>query len=284
MYTPLAATAPQKSAPSQDRFSHKMKRLIHYVNSKLKIMVFEVISRIRMLNTTILYLHDAFTRVSEGTRQTNESFQKHAEVLLRVSKENQTYLGTVHQSVTLIDKTCEDSFRLTNTLQGLAKITADNLAAIQNIAELTNILALNASIEAARAGAAGRGFAVVAQEIRKHAATTKGAVESISQNIRELFRHSSGLSEQMQSMHDEVKKGSSLMGRLVELSVQEHRILDEVSRDMMSIHTTFDEYEEIAATMEKMLQQSTVSMSDSEQMLLLIQESVDAIEKAEDSY
>jgi hypothetical protein len=36
--------------------------------------------------------------------------------------------------------------------------------------------------------------------------------------------------------------------------------------------------------MEKMLQQSTVSMSDSEQMLLLIQESVDAIEKAEDSY
>ncbi|MDR0629475.1 MAG: methyl-accepting chemotaxis protein [Treponema sp.] len=223
MNTPDLAVAPQQQKPvlPQDRFSHKMKRLIHYINGKFNTVMFQIISRSHKLHTTIIYLYDAFSRISRVMKKTNASFQKNSEVLVEVSSNNQQYIEKVNNNFTVIDKTFDDSFQLSDVLQGIAKITGDNLAAIYNIAELTNILALNASIEVARVGVAGKGFAVVAQEIRKHAATTKDAIETISQNIRQLILHIESLSKKMTGMKDEVKEGKSLMQQMVALSSQE---------------------------------------------------------------
>jgi methyl-accepting chemotaxis protein len=261
-----------------------MKRLIHYITSKFKIMMQAILSRCHKLNATIIYLYDAFNRVLQVMQKTNTSFQKNSEVLVEVSNNNQQYIEKVNHNFTVIDKTFDDSFQLSDALQGIAKTTGDNLAAIHNIAELTNILALNASIEAARAGAAGKGFAVVAQEIRKHAATTKDAIETISQNIKQLIIHITSLSERMNTMRAEVKEGKSLVQQIVALSSQEATVLALFNTDIAAIKETFQEYEQIAATMEKMLQQSDTSKTDIEQMLTLIQDSMESIEKAEDSY
>ncbi|MDR2793232.1 MAG: methyl-accepting chemotaxis protein [Treponema sp.] len=217
-------------------------------------------------------------------KKTNLSFQKNAEILIAVSKDNQKYTEAVNHNFTSIDKTFEDSFQLTDTLHGIAKVSGDNLAAIHNIAELTNILALNASIEAAHAGAAGKGFAVVAQEIRKHAATTKDAIETISQNIKQLILHIESLSQKMNGMKDEVKEGKSLIQKIVALSEQEHTVLIVVDADITRLQETFQEYDKISETLKKTIEQSDSSRANIEQMLVLFQDSMESLEKVEDSY
>ena len=125
---------------------------------------------------------------------------------------------------------------------------------------------------------------MVAQEIRRHAGTTKEAIGTISDNIKQLIVHIDSLSEKMNAMKGEVKEGKALVQKIVALRKQEDTTLSAVRTDIASIDETFQEYGKIAETLNKTIEQSNASKVDIEQMLELFQDCMENIEKVEDSY
>ena len=92
---------------------------------------------------------------------------------------------------------------------------------ITDIADQTNLLALNAAIEAARAGEAGRGFAVVADEVRKLAEKTMAATSQVSQAV-------SSIQEETRSNMDGVIRAAAAMQQVAELASSSGQALTEI--------------------------------------------------------
>lgn len=162
----------------------------------------DVASAVEEMSRTITENAMGATRTAEVAQKNGELANQGGSVVQQTVQKMKDIAKVVGDSAITIQKLGESS-----------KQIGEIIAVIDDIADQTNLLALNAAIEAARAGEQGRGFAVVADEVRKLAERTTDATKQIANMIRGIQKETDMAVEAMNQGNQEVQKGIDLADR-----------------------------------------------------------------------
>jgi len=182
--------------------------------------------------------------VAHNTQQANDASHVVSEAAHEGEKNVQETVKMMH----LIADFFQTATKTINTLGDRSKQIGEIISMIDDIADQTNLLALNAAIEAARAGEQGRGFAVVADEVRKLAEKTSKATKEIADMIKGIQVDTKNA---VSAMDEGTKEGKAGVSLAIEAGAALDKIVETVKRVSDMIAQIATAAEEQSATTEE---------------------------------
>ncbi len=187
------------SANDINQTSLELSKITHETSSgaqQQQMQTQEVSTAIHEMSQCIHAVAQNASKTAAASSETRTKSEEGAEIIKGAQQTIKTLSEGIEEAATAISKVENDSDQIGSVL-----------AVIQGIAEQTNLLALNAAIEAARAGEQGRGFAVVADEVRTLAGRTQDATQEIQEMIETLQSGSKNAVELMKTSQDYTHEG-----------------------------------------------------------------------------
>ncbi len=212
-------------------------------------------------------IHEMTATIDEISQSASHA----AEAAGEAEQRAKTTMASVGETIALIESLSAEVDKAEEVIQNLAKRSKDIegvLDVIRGIAEQTNLLALNAAIEAARAGEQGRGFAVVADEVRTLSLRTQNSTLEIVKMVEALQQGASGAVQEMAKVRtmaaEGVEHGQNSTRQLIEtgqsvtiiseMTIQiasaaeeQHIVSEEIARNVEAISQLSNETAEYAA-------------------------------------
>ncbi|EJM62079.1 methyl-accepting chemotaxis protein [Pseudomonas sp. GM48] len=210
--------------------------------------------------------HEMVATANEVARSCSQAAES-ADSGQRQAREGQQQIDAAVSSVDQLSQEIEQSAQSMQQLERDSNDIQSILGTIRSIAEQTNLLALNAAIEAARAGEQGRGFAVVADEVRALAKRTADSTAEIDGLLGNLAKRTSAVTQQMHASLEVSQQSVSRIGlartsfgqiresvdvirdmntQIATAAEQQHQVAEEINRHISQIHGDAQRVAELA--------------------------------------
>jgi len=259
----VSSTAQELSASSEE-----MKASTDQISSTTQ----DIATGVGQQATKMAEVSRAMKEMADSVQQVATNSQKAAEGANSASSTAQN-VGKmsvdVANKMTEIQSTVDNSAIVIKALDGKSQQIGEIIGVITNIADQTNLLALNAAIEAARAGEHGRGFAVVADEVRKLAEESRGAANQITGLIKDIQQGTKSAVTTMEQGTKTVGEGAKTIGETVTAINQIVKATADVATMVQEIAAAAEEQsasvEEVTASIEDLSAISEESAAGTEE-------------------
>jgi methyl-accepting chemotaxis protein len=244
----------------------ELAQLANSINSmvhKFKGTIGAVKESIRNIKEGSLQISDNSQLIAQGANEqaaSSEQISQSIEELVATINQNTIGARQTEKTANKAEKGVIEGQDATNNTLNMMLTIAEKISIITNIAQKTDILAINASIEASRAGESGRGFAVVAQEIRKLAENSQKAANQIVELVNSSVAIAKNSGEMLSQTVPDVQLTAKLVQEIAAISQEQNLTAVQINQAIQQFNSVMQQNsstsEEMSTSSEELAAQS----------------------------